>query len=210
MNSTVKVDIINFNKEVVSQFDAPSALLNTEFDPVFFSENFVKGSKMAHPLRSIRKYRIQGSTRKIHKQKGTGQARAGCARALGRVGGSAFGANKYPFKTPCRIPKQETLRSKMMIFSQKYKTSCLYFIDNPSFDFHSTKKAKQTFENFSGKSHLVIHEDAVSSNTLLAVRNLPYVRYVTYDMLTSFDILSHDAVFLTQSALKKFNDSALN
>lgn len=207
MNTELKkLNVINLKNEVLSQIEVPGALFNVAFDVAFFSNFHVKDRKRYHKIRAVRKERISGGGKKPYKQKGTGNARCGSTRALSRVGGLTFGSSN-PERSKCKVGKREIFYAKSMLLSLKLQSNELFILNCASFDFHSTKRALEVFDSFGKeKSFLVIHDDNISTNTLLAVRNLN-VYYVSFDMLTVHDLFKCNNVLMTVNAVNRFSNA---
>ena len=98
---------------------------------------------------------IQGSTKKIKKQKGTGGARAGSIKSGTRVGGGRiFGPRprNYHFKLNTKL-KQLARKSA---FSYKVKNESLMIIEDVKFDNANTKGFKDLISNLKIEDNKVL------------------------------------------------------
>ena len=145
---------------------------------------------------------IQGSTKKIKKQKGTGGARAGSIKSGTRVGGGRiFGPRprNYHFKLNTKL-KQLARKSA---FSYKVKNESLMIIDDVKFDNANTKGFKDLISNLKledNKVLMILGEK--NDNVYLSSRNLKKVKVVTADSVNTFDVLNASKVVMAKSSIE--------
>ncbi|MFZ9027471.1 MAG: 50S ribosomal protein L4 [Crocinitomicaceae bacterium] len=145
---------------------------------------------------------IQGSTKKIKKQKGTGGARAGSIKSGTRVGGGRiFGPRprNYHFKLNTKL-KQLARKSA---FSYKAKNEDLMVIDDLSFDNANTKGFRDLISNLkleNNKVLMILGEK--NDNVYLSSRNLKKVKVVTADSVNTFDVLNASKVVMATSSIE--------
>jgi len=145
---------------------------------------------------------IQGSTKKIKKQKGTGGARAGSIKSGTRVGGGRiFGPRprNYHFKLNTKL-KQLARKSA---FSHKAKNEDLMVIDDLSFDNANTKGFRDLISNLkleNNKVLMILGEK--NDNVYLSSRNLKKVKVVTADSVNTFDVLNASKVVMAKSSIE--------
>src|SRR3954452_16274545 len=87
---------------------------------------------------------VQGSSKKLHKQKGTGGSRKGNLRnPLYKGGGTVFGPKPhgYDFKVNRKVKDL----AKMSALSQKAKTNAIVVIEDITMEVPKTKTLAQTF-----------------------------------------------------------------
>ena len=145
---------------------------------------------------------IQGSTKKIKKQKGTGGARAGSIKSGTRVGGGRiFGPRprNYHFKLNTKL-KQLARKSA---FSYKAKNEDLMVIDDLKFDGANTKGFRDLISNLkleNNKVLMILGEK--NDNVYLSSRNLKKVKVVTADSVNTYDVLNAGKVVLAKSSIE--------
>jgi len=145
---------------------------------------------------------INGSTRKIRKQKGTGSARVGSIKSGTRVGGGRiFGPRprNYQFKLNLKLKRL----ARKSAFSYKAVSKDIMVIKDFNFDKIKTKD----FETL--LSDLGIQNDKVlmilgdnNENLYLSSRNLKRVKVVTADTVNTFDLLNATKVVMLESSVK--------
>ncbi len=147
---------------------------------------------------------VQGSTKKIYRQKGTGNARHGDIKAPIFVGGGkVFGP--HPRDYSFRLPKTAMRRALQTVFALKNKENKIKIIENPSWKEIKTKKATEFFKSLDCQSALIVIGD---KNPTLekSVRNLKSFKVLMSDGINVYDILKYDHLILTEEGLNKVLD----
>lgn len=140
--------------------------------------------------------------KKFGKQKGGGTARHGDRAAPIFIGGGkAHGARKRDFEQS--LNKKIRALGLKMALSTKAKSG-LVVIDSLELKDAKTKALKGAFDKngWSGKV-LVIDGDAVEGSFAKAAGNLPGVNVMPAVGANVYDILKHDTLVLTKSAVEK-------
>ncbi|MBA3899769.1 MAG: 50S ribosomal protein L4 [Bacteroidetes bacterium] len=153
---------------------------------------------------------ISGSTRKLHKQKGTGGARKGSIKnPLFRGGGRIFGPQPrdYSFKLNKKV-KQLARRSAL---TYKAKNEGLVVLENFSFDAPKTKSFIGLLNNLklSDKKSLVVLSES-NKSIYLSSRNLQGVKVVTALELNTYDIMNAKVLVLTEDSIEKIENLLSN
>ncbi len=150
---------------------------------------------------------IAGSTRKLHKQKGTGGARAGSIKSpLFNGGGRVFGPQPrdYSFK----LNKKLKVVARKSALSYKAKENNILVLDKVEFDSIKTKQYVQLINSLNvadEKTLLVL--PASNSNVYLSSRNLPKTKVTTVDQLNTYDVLNAGKLLLTSDSVKTLEEA---
>ncbi len=152
---------------------------------------------------TLEKSTISGSTRKLHKQKGTGGSRKGSIKSpLFRGGARVFGPHPrdYSFKLNKKL-KRLARRSAL---SYKVKDNQLTILEDFSFDTPKTKNFTELLKNFqlTGKKTLLVVAKT-EENVLLSSRNLKRVKIVNAADLNTYEILDATQLLITASSIKE-------
>ena len=143
---------------------------------------------------------INRTSKKMYKQKGTGNARHGAASAPQfRGGGRAFGPVVRSHAID--LPKKVRALALKHALSSKVKSDQILVLDKVSLDDPKTKALKDRFEKLGIASVLVVDGSEVETNVALAARNLPYVDVLPIQGINVYDILRRDTLVLTKAAL---------
>ncbi len=148
---------------------------------------------------------ISGSTRKLHRQKGTGGARKGSIKnPLYKGGGRVFGPvpRDYSFK----INKKVNQLARRSALSYKAQETSIKVVENFNFATPKTKEYIKLLENLSlnGKKTLLVLPEH-TPNVYLSARNLPKTNVVSVDSLNTYDILNADTLILCEGAVEKIS-----
>ena len=143
---------------------------------------------------------INRTTKKMYKQKGTGNARHGAASAPQfRGGGRAFGPVVRSHAID--LPKKVRALALKHALSSKVKADQIIVMDKVSLDDPKTKALKDRFEKLGIGSVLVIDGAEVEVNVAMAARNLPFVDVLPIQGINVYDILRRDTLILTRAAV---------
>ena len=145
---------------------------------------------------------INGSTRKIRKQKGTGSARVGSIKSGTRVGGGRiFGPRprNYQFKLNLKLKRL----ARKSAFSYKAVSKNIMVIKDFNFDKIKTKDFETLLSDLGIQNEkvLMILGDK-NDNIYLSSRNLKRVKVVTADTVNTFDLLNATKVVMLESSVK--------
>jgi len=140
---------------------------------------------------------IHGSTRKLHKQKGTGGSRKGSIKnPLFRQGGSTFGPRPRTYDIKVNKSTQRLARASAL--SYKAKDNGIVVLDAISINAPKTKDFVQVIKNLnlSDKRTLVLIPER-NDNIYLSSRNIEKTRVQIASLVNTYDIMnSHNIVFV--------------
>lgn len=144
---------------------------------------------------------INRTTKKIYKQKGTGGARHGSAKAPQfRGGGRAFGPLTRSHAHD--LPKKVRLLALKHALSAKAKGAQIFVLDKAEIDSPKTKALKDTFGKLGLTNALIIGGAELQDNFVLASRNIPNVDVLPVQGINVYDILRRETLVLTTAALE--------
>lgn len=144
---------------------------------------------------------ISRSTRKLVRQKGSGGARHGSAKAPTYVGGgTVFGPRPrdYDFK----LNKKIKVLARKSVLSARVAENNLIVVED--FNIESPKtKAYIEFLNamsLSGKKTLFVVNGA-DNNLYLSARNIPKTKVVEKDSVSTYDLINTEIIMLAESTV---------
>lgn len=194
------------NKEVGTVVDLNSAIFGLEERRDILSRvvhwQLAKRRSGCHKVKE--RSEVEGSTRKIYKQKGTGQARHGSIRAPIFVGGGiVFGprVRSHEYKLNKSV-KELALKTAL---SLKLKNNSIILLDHANLESHKTTDFKGKAKAFGEKSVLLI-DTTPNENLKRATANLFRFDVLPVIGLNVYDILKHETLVLTLDALKKIEE----
>ncbi len=157
--------------------------------------------------KSKQRNEVAGSTRKLHKQKGTGGSRKGSIKSpVFRGGGRIFGPQPrdYSFK----LNKKLKQLARMSALSYKAKNNDIVVLEDFQFSTPKTKNFVSLINNLKIDGHKSLMVLAnLDSNILLSSRNLQKSKVVTATDINTYDLLNADKLVLTASSVKTIEES---
>ena len=141
----------------------------------------------------------------LWRQKGTGRARQGSIRSPQWVGGGVvFGPTKRSYSY--QFPKKVRRLALLSALSSKVQAEELVVVDQFAFDAPKTKEFVKVLEALSvNKKALIVTAD-LDETVALSARNIPGVSVVTATGINVLDIVSHDYLVMTKSAVEKVEE----
>ncbi|MFT3822422.1 MAG: 50S ribosomal protein L4 [Chitinophagaceae bacterium] len=149
---------------------------------------------------------VKGSSKKLHRQKGTGGSRKGNLRnPLFKGGGTIFGPKPrdYDFKLNRKVKDL----AKISALSHKAKANAIVVVEDINLETPKTKQVVEILNGLkvNGKKSLVIFPE-YSDNLYLSLRNLPKVNGTPVTDINTYDIVNADVLVLTETVAKIFSD----
>jgi large subunit ribosomal protein L4 len=146
---------------------------------------------------------IEGSSKKIKKQKGTGGARAGNIKnPQFKGGGRIFGPTPrdYSFKLNKKV--KDLARKSALTY--KAKDNCIAVVEDFSFEVPKTKQFISMLKSLSlndKKTLLVLPES--KKNVVLSGRNLKNAKVITASQINTYDVLHAEHLILSEGSVEK-------
>ena len=150
---------------------------------------------------------ITASTRKLKKQKGSGSARYGDIKSpTFRGGGRVFGPKPRDYRF--KLNKALKRLAKKSVLSQKMRDNSIKVLESFSFDAPRTKDFINLNNalGFEGKKSLYILPEA-NKNVYLSSRNLPKTKVLTYNEISSYDLVHAGEIVFLEGAIEKFQEN---
>jgi large subunit ribosomal protein L4 len=147
---------------------------------------------------------VEGSTRKLYRQKGTGNARAGSRRGpIRRGGGRAF--PRRPKDWSYRLPKKAVRLATRMALASRIADQEVSLIDELSFEEPRTRQMAEILKalNMAGIRLLVAVAD-YDANVHRSIRNLAGVSVLPVGDLNALEVLRPRRLLMTRAALDAF------
>ncbi len=143
---------------------------------------------------------VAGSTKKLFRQKGTGNARAGSIKSpLRKGGGVIFGPS--PRSYDIKVPKKVRKLALKMALSTKVSDSQLFVIDALELEEIKTRALAQILEALNLEDLLIV-SDTDDEKLLLSSRNLPDVKVIKTAGLNVYDILKFKNLLVVEASIE--------
>ncbi|WP_027376619.1 50S ribosomal protein L4 [Kaistella palustris] len=150
---------------------------------------------------------IAGSTKKLKKQKGSGSARYGDIKnPVFRGGGRMFGPKPRDYRF--KLNKSLKRLAKKSVLSQKMRDNSIKVLEAFNFDAPKTKEFINLNNalGFEGKKSLYILPEA-NKNVYLSSRNLAKTKVLTYNEISSYDLIHAGEIVFLEGAIEKFQEN---
>ena len=149
---------------------------------------------------------VSGSTRKLHKQKGTGGARIGDINSPVLVGGGrVFGPKPRDYRF--KLNKKVKALARKSALTYKAQENAIVVVEDFSFEAPKTKDFVALTKNLQvADKKLVLVLSNQNKNVYLSARNLTNARVITISDLNTYRVLDNKALVLTESAVAAINE----
>lgn len=198
-----KLDVFDIKKEKVGEIELDDAVFNGDVREYLIHEavKIQLANRRQGTVAVKNRALVSGSGKKPFKQKGTGQARQGCARAPQYPGGGvAFGPRPKNYDlTMNKKARKAALRSALSLMFKNERITVLNSLDLPAI---KTKSFVAVLDAFNLDKTLVI-TDTANPVLELSARNVKNVKVTGPDGLNIFDIMKYQSVIFTEAAVRR-------
>lgn len=149
---------------------------------------------------------VQGASRKLHRQKGTGGSRKGNIRnPLYKGGGTIFGPKPHSYDI--KLNRKVKDLAKISALAAKAKENAIVVVEDINLDTPKTK----TFMDIMGKLKVADKKamfilPEYNESLQLSIRNVPSILGVLLSDINTYDIVNSEVLVLTESAAKIFSE----
>ena len=201
-----KVDAVKIDETALGGPDIRSALLKQAYV-------ITHGNQRQASSRTKSRGMVTGSTRKIYRQKGTGNARMGAVRTvIRRGGGVAFAKTRESFRRKLskrmrRLANRNAVLAKIKDFEGNILEE-LKVVDSLQFDAPSTREMAAVLKALGVDRTCLLALDYTNREAALSARNLASVDTIRIDQLNAFDVLNHRFLVIERASLEAFIDGS--
>ena len=151
---------------------------------------------------------VAGSTKKMYRQKGTGNARAGSRRSGVRRGGGHIFA-KTPRDWTFSMPRKAMQAATRMAIASKIQDNEVVVIDELSFSAPKTKEMSAILKALKiGETSLLVALADFDNNVYLSARNIDRVEIYPVSQLNALSVLRPRKMLVTRAALDSLKQRA--
>lgn len=202
MGLIMQVDVFNTENQKVGTVELPDEIFGVTIKEALLWEQ-VRAQRASwrrgtHATKT--RGEVSGGGIKPFKQKGTGRARQGSIRAPNHVGGGkVFGPQ--PRDYAYRLPRSGRRAALCSALSARAKGVSIIVLDAFTIEKPRTKTVLAYLEKVGAVSALFV--DVGNDGLRLSSRNLPQAKFLEASALNVYDILNHEKLVLTKSALQE-------
>jgi large subunit ribosomal protein L4 len=151
-------------------------------------------------FKSKSRHDVAGTTKKMYRQKGTGNARAGSRRSPIRVGGGHAHA-KNPRDFSYRLPKKALRVATRMALASRLQDNEVTLIDELTFSEPKTGQVAKILKALKIDGRLLVAVERHDVNLYKSIRNLADVTVLPVAELNALAVLHPRRLLLTKGAL---------
>lgn len=205
-----KLELKNLDNEVVGELDLHEAVFAAKVNKSLLHaavRHYLAGLRQGTHATKNRSM-VSGGGKKPWRQKGTGRARVGSTRnPIWRHGGVAHGPT--PRSYAYHLPKKMILGALRSALTEKYNGNAITVVDGFSLANHKTTEFRKILARLDAKKKLLIVDAGENVNLSRASRNLEDVKLVSNHEVSVYDVLNHDRLLFSRTAIEKLQE-ALN
>ena len=165
---------------------------------VMYRANLRQGS-----AKSKTRAEVAGHKKKMYRQKGTGNARAGHVRSGVRRGGGHIFA-KQPRDWSYRLPRKALQVATRMAVASKISNSQVTLIDALSAETPKTKDAAAVLKALAIQGTVLVAVESYNVELYKSFRNIEGVRILPVAEINAYEVLRPKRVLMTKAALEQF------
>jgi large subunit ribosomal protein L4 len=203
----MKIEVKNLQGKGVGSFDLDDAIFGADVNEHLLWEavKWQLAKRRAGTASTKRLGEVRGSSKKVWKQKGTGQARQGSRQAPHWVGGGrVFGPKPrdYSYDLPRKVKKAALVAALSLRASEKK----IVVLDNFSTD-GKTKSVASALATLGAGTKTLIVDAKTNENLVRGARNLAKSQWLAPEGINVYDILRHETLIFTQAAAQQVTDA---
>ena len=206
----MQVDVLNIKGEATGRkVDLPDDIFGIEPNDhlIYLSVKQYLAARRHGNSKVKTRAEVQGASRKLHKQKGTGGSRKGDIKnPLYHGGGRIFGPVPRDYEQ--KLNKKVRKLARVSALSTKAASGSIVVVEDFTFDNPKTKAFLDILQNLkiSDKKSILVtpeHDKIV----YLSGRNLPTAKVIRAQDLNVYDIMNARSLVLSEAALGKLTES---
>ncbi len=205
----MKLDVFDLNNKKVREIEVNDALFGAEVKEHLLHE-VVKAQLRFRRLGTAKvkgRSEVHGTTRKMYKQKGTGNARHGSRKAPLFPKGGIYGG-PHGMLGVYKINKKVMKGGLISALSLTVKEKKFVVVDNFTLTTHKTKEFTKILSSFGVTKGLVInnYNEEQNDNLYLSARNVRDIKMIKVAGVNVFDILKYQTVLISEDSLRMLEE----
>jgi len=148
---------------------------------------------------------VQGSGRKLWKQKKTGRARIGSVRSpLWRHGGTVHGPT--PRSYAFAFPRRKRAGALRVALSEKMRAGRLVVLKTMELASHRTRDLAGILDKLGVRGSALLLDEPIARNLELAARNIPHLTVGLASGAGIVDLLRHDWIVMSEAGARRLEE----
>jgi large subunit ribosomal protein L4 len=207
----IELPIYDKKGKQVDTLNIDEALLGTEVRHTLLKQAYVMfhSNRRQGSARTKSRGMVEGSTRKIYKQKGTGNARMGQVRSnIRKGGGVTFAKTRTHEDFRKDMPKKMRQLANRNALLAKLVDGEVKCIVDLEFETPKTREFKSILDAVGVDRSCLVAVDSENRNAAVSARNLPHVDTIRVDQLNVFEMLNHRYLVVDKASMEAFVDGS--
>jgi len=212
--SSLSLNVLNAQGDTVGTVQVDPAELGGKINRQLLHEVVLMylANQRAGTHSTLRRGEVAGSTKKLFRQKGTGNARVGTKRTNKRKGGGTVKGPK-PRDYEYHLPKKAVRAATRMALLSKFQDQETVVVDELKFPEIKTKQMVDVLRNLNleGTTCLVgLGKNDIDENktVYLSTRNIRGVDVLPATLFNAYQVLRHKRLLLTRAAVQELCKNA--
>lgn len=207
----MEVPVLNMQGKQVGTFSIDEQTLGGEVNPALIKQAYVRyhANRRQGSARTKSRGMVEGSTKKLYRQKGTGNARAGAIRTnIRKGGGVAFAKTKTREEFRLDMPVKMRRKANRNALLAKLIDGEVRVVDAIAFNEPKTRAFKDLLDAFKIDRTCLVALSHDNDNARKSAANIEGVTTVPVDQLTCFEMLNHRYMVIAKSDLEAWLNGA--
>ena len=199
------VPVYNMTGQQVATIAVDEASLGGTVNPALIKQAFVRyhANKRQGSARTKSRGMVEGSTRKLYKQKGTGRARMGTIRTpIRRGGGVTFAKTRSRDSYHQDMPVKMRRKANRNALLSKLIDGEVRVLDSMNFAEPKTRAFEQLLEAIKIDRSCLVAIDPANKNARLSAQNVATIDTIPPAQLTCFEMLNHRYLVIAREDLE--------
>jgi large subunit ribosomal protein L4 len=199
----MKVTVYNLKREEVGSLELSDEVFASDVKEHLFYE-VVKAqlaSRRSGTKATKERSAVRGSSKKIYKQKGTGRARQGTARAPHHSGGGmahALEPKDWSYRPPRKV-RAQALKCALSLFAKENR---LIVVDSLDLAEIKTKALMGALGVLKADKKALVVDDKGNDKLQKSIRNVEAHQFLPPEGVNVYDLLRHDHLVMSKGAAK--------
>ena len=200
----IEVPVYNQSGQQIEKIQVDEAKLGGEVNKALLKQALVAyhANLRQGTVRTLARGEVAGSTRKLFRQKGTGNARTGGIRNPIKVGGG-HAKQKRPKDWRQALPKQMKRAARNHAILTKIQANEIRVVDAINLEQPKTKLMAQMYKALGIDRSCLFALATKDANLERAARNIDHTTLTTVAQLNAWDILRNRTLLVTREGLNQ-------
>ena len=200
----MQAQVYNLAGEVIDNIEISDTVFAVPFNEGVVHQAVLRQQANARQGNASTKTRgeVSGSTRKLYRQKGTGNARAGGRKSPTRKGGGVvFGPHPRDYRQA--MPKKMRQLALRCVLSAKSTEGDLKILEALKFDEPKTKQMTGVLDALKIENSALVVMLKPELNVMKSANNIPGIKTLPANLLNVVDILGHKTLLMEVAAVRE-------